>query len=137
MDFEKEYKHLVGAIKKAYLYAQTDSTRSVLEHIYPQVAESDDERMAKAIMDALNSHSNSMNLLSARGYQMDDVKRWLKEKTEGSLSDINIGKFVNDYLVDHRSDILLNPYNGLIDFARSILKTKGEAEPPVEDHVSQ
>lgn len=137
MDFEKEYKHLVGEIKKAYLYAQTDSTKAVLEHIYPQVTESDDERMAKAIMDALDSHSNSINLLSTRGYQMDDVKRWLKEKTEGSLSDINIGKFVNDYLADHRSDILLNPYNGLIDFARAILRTKGEAEPTVWDRVSQ
>lgn len=137
MDFEKEYKNLVGAIKKAYLYAQTDSTRAVLERIYPRLTESDDERMAKTIMDALDSHSNSMNLLSARGYQMDDVKRWLKEKAESPVSDTNIGKFVNNYLVSHRSDILLNPYNGLIDFARLILGTKGEKEPPVEDRISQ
>lgn len=48
-DYEKKYKEIVGLIKKAYLYAQTDSTKAVLEEILPELAESEDERIRKAI----------------------------------------------------------------------------------------
>ena len=41
--YEKKYKELEGKIKKAYLYAQTDSTKAVLEEILPELAESEDE----------------------------------------------------------------------------------------------
>lgn len=30
---------------------------------------------------------------------------------------MNIEEFVNDYLQEHRHDVLLNPYNGLVEFA--------------------
>ena len=33
---------------------------------------------------------------------------------------MKIEDFVNDYLQEHRHDVLLNPYNGLIDFAKAI-----------------
>ena len=32
---------------------------------------------------------------------------------------MNIEEFVNSYLQKHRHDVLLNPYNGLIDFANT------------------
>ena len=31
---------------------------------------------------------------------------------------MNIEQFVNDYLQEHRHDVLLNPYNGLVEFAK-------------------
>lgn len=34
---------------------------------------------------------------------------------------MNIEEFVNDYLKEHRHDVLLNPYNGLIEFSRFFL----------------
>ena len=43
MDYEKKYKELVGKMKKAYLYTQTDSTKAVLEDILPELKESEDE----------------------------------------------------------------------------------------------
>ena len=42
---------------------------------------------------------------------------------------MNIEEFVNDYLQEHRHDVLLNPYNGLIDFAKAI-----QDEFEKEDH---
>ena len=33
---------------------------------------------------------------------------------------MNIEEFVNDYLQEHRHDVLLSPYNGLIDFTNAI-----------------
>lgn len=53
MDYEKEYKKLKANIEKAYLFAQTDSTKSVLEHILPELAESEDERTRKEIISFL------------------------------------------------------------------------------------
>lgn len=32
---------------------------------------------------------------------------------------MSIEEFVNDYLQEHRHDVLLSPYNGLIDFANA------------------
>lgn len=39
MDYEQKYKELVGKIEKAYLFAQTDSTKAVLEDICPNSKE--------------------------------------------------------------------------------------------------
>jgi len=47
MDYENKYKEIVGLIKKAYLYAQTDSTKAVLEEIFPELKESEDEKVRK------------------------------------------------------------------------------------------
>ena len=33
---------------------------------------------------------------------------------------MSIDEFVNEYLKEHRHDVLLNPYNGLIDFAKAL-----------------
>lgn len=35
---------------------------------------------------------------------------------------MNIKQFVNDYLIEHRHDILLNTYSGLIKFAEAMKK---------------
>lgn len=50
MNYEKEYKKLKADIEKAYLFAQTDSTKAALEHILPELKESEDERTRKEII---------------------------------------------------------------------------------------
>jgi hypothetical protein len=49
MDYEKEYKKLKASISNAYLYAQTDSAKAVLESILAEPKESEDERIRKEI----------------------------------------------------------------------------------------
>ena len=51
MDYEKEYKKLKADIRKAYLYAQTDSTKAVLKSILPELTESKDERIRKELIE--------------------------------------------------------------------------------------
>ena len=41
---------------------------------------SEDERIIRAIIDALYSHTNSINLLSSRGYQMENIEAWLEKQ---------------------------------------------------------
>ena len=42
---------------------------------------------------------------------------------------MNIEEFVNDYLQEHRHDVLLNPYNGLIEFAKVFQEKLMEDSP--------
>lgn len=55
MDYKKKYKEIVGQLKKAYLYAQTDSTKAVLEEILPELAESEDDKIRKELLDFCKS----------------------------------------------------------------------------------
>lgn len=58
MDYEKEYKKIVGKIKKAYLHALTDSTNAVLEEILPELAESEDEKVRKWLINDIKQAIN-------------------------------------------------------------------------------
>lgn len=77
MDYEKEYKKLKADIKKAYLFAQTDSTKAVLEHILPELRESEDEKRRKIITLCLEEcvHSDII-----RDYEKDDAIAWLEKQ---------------------------------------------------------
>lgn len=59
MDYEKEYKSLVAKVKKAHQFAQTDSTKSVLEDILPQLRESEE---------LLDAHNIVVNLPELKFY---------------------------------------------------------------------
>lgn len=52
----KAYNELVGKIKKAYLNAQTDSTKAVLEDILPELKELKDERIRKTLIEYFNAY---------------------------------------------------------------------------------
>ena len=84
MNYEQKYKELAGKIKKAYLYAQTDSTIAVLEDILPELAESEDERIRKALL-------NEFIHLQSKGYKFaglegDKIIAWLeKQESVGEI----------------------------------------------------
>ena len=56
MNNEKKYNELVGKIKKAYLNAQTNSTKAVLEDILPELKEGEDERIRKTLIEYFNAY---------------------------------------------------------------------------------
>ena len=76
MDYEK----LINRIKKAYLYAQTDSTRAVLEEILPELKESEDERMKQAILGFLEGSGMDCELIP--GIKIEDAVAWLEKQGE-------------------------------------------------------
>ena len=77
MTREEAIKELSGFIGQL-----TEGCQEAIKVLIPELAESEDERMIKAIVDALLSHSNSINLLSLRGFQIEDVKAWLEKQKE-------------------------------------------------------
>lgn len=78
MDYEKEYKKLKAGIKNAYLYAQTDSTKAVLETIFPELCESEDERVRKAL---IRFHKSTIDIDGIKG---DEIVSWLEKQDEMS-----------------------------------------------------
>ena len=92
MDYEKKYNEALERAKRwadGTLQPERTTPQGVCEAIFPELAESEDERIGKAIVEALNSHTNSINILSARGYQMEDVEAWLeKQKGQKPVEDL-------------------------------------------------
>lgn len=78
MNYEKEYKKLKANIKEAYLFAQTNSTKAVLENILPELRESEDEKIRKLLIRLFKSNANE---------KFDDVSTqeilaWLEKQGE-------------------------------------------------------
>lgn len=80
MNYEKKYKEIVGQIKKAYLYAQTDSTKAVLKEIFPELAKSEDEKVRKALIDFFGKGAKYGG--QTNGVYDKDILAWLEKQGE-------------------------------------------------------
>ena len=83
MDYEKEYKKLKEGIKNAYLYAQTNSTKTVLENILPELKESEGERIKKHIISYLRNEKIVKKYIS--DIEFDKWIAWLEK--QNSIAD--------------------------------------------------
>ena len=81
---------LVGKIKQAYLNAQTNSTKAVLEDILPELAESKDEKIRKAIYGWINTRPS---LFFDDGFSKEEMLAWLEKQGEQKLT--------NSYCQEH------------------------------------
>ena len=73
MNYEKEYKKLKADIEKAYLFAQTDSTKAVLEHILPELCESENEKMRKELLAWLKDKQTNPSI----GFSSIKMEQWI------------------------------------------------------------
>ena len=101
MDYEKEYKKLKAGIKNAYLYAQTNSTKAVLEHILPELRESEDERVRNEIIAFVEQaihrgggtpipqeqEDSWIAWLEKQRESQNEVRYWTEEEIEPIISD--------------------------------------------------
>ena len=76
----EEAIEVIKRTKGAMVY--TEKEKEALEILIPEFTESEDEKIIRAIIDALYSHTNSINLLSSRGYQMGNIEAWLEKQKE-------------------------------------------------------
>lgn len=80
MDYEKKYNEALDKARTYYRGLANCRAKDELENIFSELRESEDERIIRAIIDALYSHTNSINLLSSRGYQMEDIEAYLEKQ---------------------------------------------------------
>lgn len=100
IDWKKKYNEALEKIKR-YTTDKYGCTRLKPADIFPELS-NDEERMKKAIIDALNSHNNSINLLSSRGYSMDDVISYLEKKERQEVNCDFYNKELSDTVEDER-----------------------------------
>ena len=82
MDYEKAYKNLVAKVKNAHLYAQTDSTKNVLEDILPELRESEDERIRKKCIELIKRVIPSGDSQSQESKEILDCIAYLEKQKE-------------------------------------------------------
>lgn len=107
MTKEEKAKAYDEALKRAKkilcnINEYSDSCRDI-ETIFPQLAESEDEKIIRTIIDALYSHTNSINLLSSRGYQMENIEAWLEKQKEQKHADED--RYMEGY-INEKNDAL-------------------------------
>ena len=118
MDYEKEYKELVGKIDKAYLYALTDSTKAVLEEIRPELREIGDEEVRKAMIDFFKHEREEGIAVLHYGVNVERMIDWLERRGEQKPTWKPSGeqmKFLWKYAEQNNYDgrILTSLYNDL------------------------
>lgn len=85
MDYEKMYKDALAKARE--IHRNEDEKKFDMEWLFPELTESEDEKMVKAIIKALQSHSNSYNKLSSNGIQMEDAIAWLNRQVPTKISE--------------------------------------------------
>jgi len=78
---ERKAKAYDEAVKKAEAiiknYSKDKASITVLEHIFPELKEGEDERIKKEILELVS--------ISGNGNQFEEIKDWLEKKIEKKL----------------------------------------------------
>lgn len=102
MTQEEKAKHYDDAVRKAKAiiknYSKDKASLTVIEHIFPELKEGEDERIKKEILELVS--------ISGNGNQFEEIKDWLEKQCENQKLD---GTFVN--IDDVREDFMNQIYS--------------------------
>lgn len=118
MDYEKKYKHALECAKEIISYYKEhnrgdEASIEDLEGIFPELAESEDERIRKEIIDFLwkekiylqEVHSSVENNPKYR-FVMDAID-WLEKQGEQKVSEYDIVKTIKGRIIEHFENHLI------------------------------
>lgn len=132
MDYEKKYKELVGKIKKAYLYAQTDSTKAVLGHILPELKEEfEDDKVRKEIIDYIKNSTCQVGDETYKSWlawlekQSEKLQYWKPSEEQFEALDYAYNSCPDTERGNYYEGVL----ETLIDDLHKLLKNQGEQKP--------
>jgi len=118
MNYKEKYIALVNKIHKAHLYAQTDSTKAVLEEIRPELREVGDEEVRRAMIDFFKHEREEDIAVLHYGVDIERMIAWLEKRGEQKPAWKPTGeqmKFLWKYAEQNNYDgrILRSLYNDL------------------------
>lgn len=87
MDYERKYKEALEKARQLCLYPTTKPFISDLQNLFPELRESDDERIRKSLLDYLHTLPNHF---SHNGGLVTDWIAWLEKQGEQKQYDIDI-----------------------------------------------
>ena len=122
MDFEKAYKSLVAKVKNAHLYAQTDSTKNVLEDIFPELRESEDERIRKKCIELIKRVIPSGDSHRQESKEILDCISYLEKQKEPTKEELytEAGTTEKEYIAN------------TMKMVRAMREKKQEQKPDIE-----
>lgn len=105
MDYEKKYKEDLEAAKGWLAIAKENHNKiaiQILEKFFPELKESEDEKIKKAIVEALSRQGYSENILENWGVSYNDAIAWLErqkplnnfDEAEKEKNDFVSGQFI-------------------------------------------
>lgn len=94
MDYEKKYNEALERAKELLLGNEHSNTiRSYFEHIFPELRESDDERIRKGLVKLLTVASEAY-LVESTGIKKDSYLSYLEKQKEPKQTDLPAGFYV-------------------------------------------
>lgn len=94
MDYEKKYKELLEKAKDFNFQGYIDE--ECLYDMFPELRESEEERMKRIILALIAHCMDSEEVLSQYGSSYDEVKAWL-EKQKHTKKDVDIESMIKAY----------------------------------------
>lgn len=93
MDYERKYKEALEKARQLCLYPTTKPFISDLQNLFPELRESDDERIRKSLLDYFNRYKEQeeCGIKTFYGIPTDDILAWLEN--QGNPTDINPSEF--------------------------------------------
>ena len=117
MDYEKKYKEALEKLQEAL--APKDGreisglTRGCIEEIFPELKESEDDRIRKAIKKALQVRCDGSRIISDEPVTLEEAIAWL-EKQGGQKTDIPKWKYKKDNAPLSKDCLILNRYGCVV-----------------------
>ena len=135
MDYEKKYKEAQGWIEKIYPTLQHEQQMEA-EAFFPELAESKDERIRKAIINVFSTHKDYEMFFGA---SVEDIRTWLEKQGEqkasyttivetgnGGINALVTRELSNSCDYEEKPADKVEPfdkYEGLTDFERTLADT--------------
>lgn len=95
MDYEKKYNEALKRGKAAIdVAADRDLVKSVAITIFPELAESEDERIRKFLVEYFTSYKIGNVATKLNGYRIDDILAFLEKQKEQECPEVNLEKTV-------------------------------------------
>lgn len=82
MDYEKAYKNALAHARE--IHRNECEKRRDMEWLFPELKESEDERIRKGLINYFNHHKNGINIFY--GIKGDDILAWLEKQGECHIS---------------------------------------------------
>jgi len=88
MEYEKKYKDALERASKLRVQNPFDTVSQMMEHIFPELKESEDEKIRKSLMDFFDSANQvGENPMYEYGIQTDEIIKYLEKQGEQKSTD--------------------------------------------------
>ena len=80
--YEQKYKEALERAKQFSKHPYLEDSGGIVEYIFPELNESEDEKTKKAIIKHFNDYSKKENIVRYYGVDLDDIFAWLEKQGE-------------------------------------------------------